>query len=152
MKKIISLFSMLLMVMTLSSCLESGLDELPLYENAEITNVKFEYRYVGKLVESDQLVVTQMKVNKTIDIENATITVDITVPSIGKTLPESEREKVSLSNLVCYFDLSTAAVVTTSDIALGKPADFSSKTAHYTIKAANGTTKEWTLVINSFTK
>jgi len=152
MKKILSIFSILVMSLFMTSCLESNLDDLPSYTDAEITDVKFEYRYIGQNIDSDQLFVKQLKVSTTIDSDNATVTVDITVPEADNVLTEEEREKVSLTNLVCYFYISTAAEVKSAEIPLGVPSDFSAKEAKYTIMAADGSTKDWTLIINSFTK
>lgn len=152
MKKALNIFSLLMMSIIMTSCLESNLDNLPAYSDAEITDVKTEYRYIAKNIDSDQLYVKPLKVNSVIDSENATVTIDITVPEVDNILTAEERSKVSLSNLVCYFYISTAAEVKNAEIPLGVPADFSSKEANYTIMAADGSLKEWKLIINSFTK
>lgn len=136
----------------MTSCLESNLDDLPNYGDAEIINANFEYRDSINVYGSGQSKITNLTTKSAIDSENATITVDISVPAVSATLTAAEREEISLNNIVGYIDISTAAKVKIASIPLGSISDFSSKTATYTIMAADGTTKDWTLIINSFTK
>jgi hypothetical protein len=152
MKNILTIFSLITLSFMMSSCLESDLDELPLYGDAEITDVDFEYRYIGTSIDTDELDVTTMTVTKTIDSDDCTIIVDIVVPDADDSFTESEREEVTLENLACYLSVSTASIVTSASIPLGETADYSSEVATYTIEAADGTTKEWTLTISSFIK
>lgn len=44
MKKLINTVLLLFLIGTVSSCLKSGLDDLEAYNEAEITNLNFEYR------------------------------------------------------------------------------------------------------------
>ena len=45
MKKLINTVLLLFLIGTVSSCLKSGLDDLEAYNEAEITNLNFEYRW-----------------------------------------------------------------------------------------------------------
>ena len=45
MKKIYNVLLSLFLMTMISSCLKAGLEELPAYEDADITNFKFEYRW-----------------------------------------------------------------------------------------------------------
>lgn len=49
MKKLINTVLLLFLIGIVSSCLKSGLDDLEAYNEAEITNLNFEYRWWMRL-------------------------------------------------------------------------------------------------------
>ena len=67
---------------------------------------------------------------------------------------DAVRQNVSLSNLIAYIDLSTAARIMPLNGApkLGSPGDFSAKEFKYQVTAADGTKREWTIKITDFVK
>lgn len=146
---------LLLCIFGLSSCLTAGLEQLPAFEDAEITNFKFEHRWSISEGNSQKLQVKPMTVNLKIDAEQATITAKITVPAASGTFTEAVREQVSLKNIVGFCNLSTAASIKPAGESpkLGVPADFSRSPMTYVVTAADGkTTKEWKLIIAEFNK
>lgn len=146
----------LLLIVLFSSCLTYGLEELPVYEEADVTNFKFEYRWADKQGTSDVLRVKPLNVGLTIDKEKQEIRCRITVPSVdNQGFTESERAKVSLDNIAGFSSISTAATIRPIGNApvLGKPGDFSQSDMKYEVVAADQKTKKvWTLIIESFDK
>lgn len=138
-----------------SSCLESGLDDLPSYEEAEIKAFTFEYRWMVKEGISEKLRVQKMSTDVKIDVANTTVTCDITVPNVNDAFTQEVRDKVGLSNLNAYCTISTAATIKAVGDApvLGKIGDFSKGNMQYEVIAADGKTKKtWKLVIAGFNK
>ncbi len=153
MKKILYLLVAVISAFSLSSCLTRNLEELPTYDGAEILSFYFECRFIDS--ESNKLRVTTMNSEVVIDSSAATVTCDIVVPDANTTtLSEDEREEVSLSTLVGYCDISTAATIAPvgNSPTLGGQADWSDMENEYLVTAADGTEKTWTVIINSFTK
>lgn len=150
-KYILLLFACL----SFSSCLESGLDDLPSYEEADIKAFTFEYRWMVKEGTSEKLRVQKMSTDVDINIDNATVTCTITVPNVNGAFTQEIRDKVSLSNLNAYCTISTAATITPLEDApvLGKIGDFSKSNMQYEVVAADGKNKKtWKLVIAGFNK
>lgn len=150
-KYILLLFACL----SFSSCLESGLDDLPSYEEADIKAFTFEYRWMVKEGTSEKLRVQKMSTDVDINIDNATVTCTITVPNVNGAFTQEIRDKVSLSNLNAYCTISTAATITPLGDApvLGKIGDFSKSNMQYEVVAADGKNKKtWKLVITGFNK
>jgi len=144
----------LLLATSFTSCLKSGLDDLPAYEEAEIEDFYFEYRWLVKNGDYDQMRVQTMNVTATIDTDAATVDCVITVPAESNGFTTEVRDQVNLSNLVGFADISIAATMTPINGApiLGKVADFSGATFKYEVTAADGTKKVWTLTISDFIK
>ncbi|MCD7941033.1 MAG: hypothetical protein LUH50_13780 [Bacteroides intestinalis] len=63
MKKFINIILLIFLMGAVSSCLKSGLDELPTYEDAEITNLNFEYRWWDET--NNQMAVKTLTIEKT---------------------------------------------------------------------------------------
>ena len=132
-------------------------DELPAYEDAEITKVGFYHRFAGSgtdaITGEPIMVETEFSCQYEINSEAATVYVDVTVPDANGEFTEAERNNVSQSNLWGYFNVSTAAKVTPINGAptLGTPGDWTIP-QEYQIMAADGTTKDWTVIIRSFNK
>lgn len=148
----------LLSVLMFSSCLTGNLEDLPSFDEAEITDVKFDFRY--KDVNDEWLdgeptvkVVVLSVQNKVIDSEAGTITCTISVPAADGPFTETIRNGVVLTSIVGKFNLSTAAAIAPMEGApkLGVPGDFSAA-RKYKVTAANGTTKVWTVHVTGLTK
>ena len=152
MKNILKVLPILLSVMLLTSCLKAGLDDLPAFDDNEISNLSFEYRWIEDVGGNDQLQVVQMDVKNTIDKMDSKVNTTITVPSTSKDLPGDVRRKISLKGLVAYVDISTAALISPIEGSpiLGVPADWSAKEFKYKVVAANGDEKIWTIIIDEF--
>ena len=147
-----------MMLLVCSSCLDGNLDDLPAFEEANITDVKFDFRYKDPSdvwIDGEPIVkVVTLKVeNKVINTEAGTITCTVTVPAANGPFTEAIRNTVALTNLVGKFNLSTAAVIAPQDGAptLGTPGDFST-TRRYVVTAANGTKKDWTIQVTALNK
>jgi hypothetical protein len=142
-----------------TSCLKAGLDELPAFTDADITNIYFEYRYQDPTTlwtDGSAIVkyVTLVVATKTIDATAKTVSVTVSVPAASGTFTTAERAKVTLTNLVCKTNISTAAKIEPMNGApiLGTPGDFSA-TRSYLVTAADGvTTKTWTITVTALTK
>jgi hypothetical protein len=140
---------MMAAVCTMTSCLTSGLDELEAFDEAEITDIYFEHRYVMagnggiEVVNFQRLTVASREVNS----EQGTVSVVLEIPEANATFPEQERSRVTLSSLAAYCYLSTAASIAPVDGAprLGTPGNYSSP-VRYRVTAADGkTSKVWTV-------
>lgn len=152
-----TVFNLLLMVMMFSftSCLTGGMDELPEYEDANITSVSaVRYRYISdeQSPAFGQNVVKEvnMTYKSDIDMMAASVKISVTTPA---NFPESELANLSKSNLLVAVGLSTAARIspTNGSATLGIPGDWS-KPNTYTVTAANGTKKDWTIEVVSLEK
>ena len=146
---------LLMLVLVCSSCLKGNLDDLPAFEEANITDVKFDFRYkdpTDEWINGEPIVkvVTLTVSDKVINAETGTITCTVTVPPADGPFTEAIRNTVTL---VGKFNLSTAAVIAPQDGAptLGTPGDFSA-TRRYLVTAANGTKKDWTIQVTALNK
>lgn len=149
MKKIQYICSVLLLALT--SCVSSGLDELPVYNEAEITNFNLEHRFlVANANGIEHLEVVTLGATVNIDAATATITATPTIPAPTSTFTQNERRNVSLEKIVAYTKLSPAAKIVPLEgaSALGAPGDFT-KERRYMVTAADGkTSKIWTIKVN----
>lgn len=155
MKKIIYNVLLMMVMISFSSCLTSGLDELAIYEEADITSVSaVSYRYISdeKSPVSGQNVVKNVNLTFTseIDIESALVKISVTTPN---NFPESELGNLSKSNLLVAVGISTAARLTpiNDSSILGIPGDWTTPNT-YMVEAANGMKKNWTIEVVSFAK
>jgi hypothetical protein len=157
-KNILCTLPLWIMACMLTSCLTMGLEDLPAFEEAEITDVRFEYRFKdpnSTWIDGDQVVkwVNLTVQNRVIDSSSGTITCTLQVPAADATFTETIRSQVSLSNVVGKFYLSTAASIAPMDGAptLGIPGDFSAP-RKYKVTAADGSTKVWTVQVTALNK
>lgn len=150
MKNLIRFALYTLFIITSSSCLKMGLDDLPTSDKAEITNVKFEYRWWDEAAQ--QLRVVELTTSN--KIEDHTINSTITVPDVTDKFTSEIRDKVSLSNLVGLTDISAGASISPINGAptLGTPGDFSGKEYSYLVVAADGSDIEWKINIIALNK
>lgn len=127
--------------------------ELPAYEEAEITKVGALHRFytgVKDALTGENIVdEKELGTDFTIDPENAVASTVLSIPAAGGKFTEDERAKVSLNNLVVYVNVSSAARITPIEDApkFGVPANWS-KEHKYSIMAANGTIKIWTVKVS----
>ncbi len=148
-----------ILVMTMSSCLKSRLEDLPEFEESDITAVpRVEYRFVSDEISNvnNQNIVkyVNLTINKRqIDKDNKTVIIEATVPNANTNFPTSERDKVDRSNLVVVVSVSTAARIFPIGDApkLGVPGDWS-KPNKYRVEAANGSSSEWTIEVTALNK
>ncbi|MCM1482986.1 MAG: hypothetical protein NC043_01515 [Muribaculaceae bacterium] len=143
----------LLILPFLAAC---GWEDLPAYEEAEITGVQFYYRWASSTKDpiTNEPVVMEKRLNSNanIDSEAGTITVTVTVPAASNTFPADAKAACTQSKLWAQVSLSTAARLTPIDgsAPLGTPDDWT-KPHKYSVMAADGTTKVWTITVTSFT-
>lgn len=152
----------LLAVMTVSvtSCLKKNLEDLPEFEENDITGInRVEYRFISDEISnaSGQNIVKfvnlPIKGTPAINNENKTVSFEVNVPAANTSFTEAERNKVSLSNLTVIVNLSTAARIFPIGDApkLGVPGDWS-KPNKYRVEAANGNSAEWTIQVTTLNK
>lgn len=141
-----------------TSCLKSGLEDLPEFEGNDITGVqRVEFRYISDEISSTsgQNIVKYVELsrNTTVDKDAQTVRISATVPAVSTAFPQSERDKCSKSNISVMISVSTSARVTPVGDApkLGLPGDWA-KANKYIVTAANGDTKEWTIEVIDLVK
>ncbi len=144
----------LLLVLGTTSCLTGNLEDIPEFTDAEITDVKFDFRYKdanSTWIDGEPVVkVVRLTVVKTINAAAGTIEVNLSVPAPNASFTNDIRRQVALTNLVGKFNISTAATIEPLDGApvLGVPGDFSTE-RKYRVTAADGKTKkDWTVKVN----
>lgn len=149
-RHIISLFSAIVALITMTGCLNHGLDELDTYEGADIVGLQgIYYRYIADdshaVSGENQVVQITLARGADIDAENATCALRCQAPS---NFPAAQLPNLTASNLVVVLNISTAATIKPLDGAprLGVPGDWS-KPNKYLVTAANGKTKEWTVTL-----
>ncbi len=153
MKTLYNYLILVLLVIINTSCLKAGLDELETFDQNDITNVRFEYRWWEEA--NKRMRVIEMEVDKTIDNEKKEIYCSIRVPEANANFTATIREQVSLQTLAMNVDASTAVRITPVGNApqMGTfPADFSAKEFTYKVVAGNGNEANWTIIISDFSK
>ena len=155
MKKILYCLTLVFSALLFSSCLKGGLEDLPEYEDAEITSVSaVRYRYMTdeKSPASGEYLVKEVDLTSDADIDSESGSVKIKV-SVPSEFPAGELGNLSTSNLVVAVSISTAARMSPvgDSSQLGVPADWS-KLNRYVVQAANGNKKDWTIEIVEFNK
>lgn len=142
----------LLILPFLASC---SWEDLPAYEDADITGVQFYYRWAsttdkdpitGEPMVREQRLNASAKINQ----EAGTVNVTITLPGANSTFTQAVRDGVTVNNLVGQVTLSTAARIAPSDghKVLGVPDDWS-KPHTFIVTAADGSKKTWTITVDS---
>lgn len=143
---------------SLNSCLTGNLEDLPAFEEALITDVKFDFRYKDETAvwidgQPTVKVVVLTVGDKVIDKVAGTVTCTLTVPPASGPFTSEIRNQVSLSSIVGKFNISTGAGIAPLSNApvLGVPGDFSSA-RQYNVTAANSASKTWTITITALKK
>ncbi|WP_290797523.1 DUF5018-related domain-containing protein [Flavihumibacter sp. UBA7668] len=164
MKRILFLMAGILIV-SMSSCLKSGLDDnLPKFKDAFITDVFMEYRFEDPTATSGGSPVVRIvnlnvsaKQFKKLEDNPGAVTdsaiFDVQVPGASGSFTEAERTKVNLTNLVFMTNISTAATMSAIEGSPrpGVPGDFS-QPRKYQLKAADGSIRVWTVRVNQLIK
>ncbi|TKG94980.1 DUF4361 domain-containing protein [Puteibacter caeruleilacunae] len=136
---------------TMTSCIDAGLDDLPIYDEAEITDFDLEHRYVTTNANGvERMTVVTLNADVEISEETNTVTVTASIPAPTTQFTQDERRKITLESITAYAKVSPAAKMEPIDGApvLGKPGDFSVERS-YRVTAADGkTSKVWTIKIN----
>lgn len=155
--KLKNLFFIIFATVSLNSCMNSDLEDLPEYDEANITNVtKVVHRYYDQsnLWVDGSPVVTEKNMasmTRTIDNTAKTVIINCTIPPADASGPynAAEKAKVAKTNIVIVFDVSPAAIMTplNGSPKAGVPGDWSAP-RQYEIKAANGTKAVWTVTLN----
>ena len=150
---------LILLAFGLTSCLEHGLDDLPAFDEAVISNIFIEHRYMDpndKWTDGSEIVKFQrLEISRDIVLREGSgssldsVIVEPVVPAASGSFTEAERQNVTLNNLVAFVNISTAATIEPLDGApvLGEPGDFS-QPRKYRITAADGkTSRDWVILI-----
>lgn len=147
----------LLILPLFASC---GWEDLPSYEDADITGVQYYYRWAST-TEKDPItgepMVREQRMNATatIDNEKGEVNVTISVPDANDngTFTTEVRNSVSQNNLVGQVSLSTAARIAPADgnKVLGVPDNWTVPHS-FVVTAADGTKKNWTITVVTFNK
>ena len=132
-------------------------EDLPNYEEAEISAVQFYYRWASdeKDPVTQEPIVKEVRLNTTCEVnsESGIIKVIVTVPEAGGDFTTTIRNQISTNPLWGQVTVSTAARITPIEgsAALGSPDDWSEE-RKFQVEAANGNTKIWTIKIVQFNK
>lgn len=147
-----NIFNILLMLFSifLSSCLDGNLEELPEYDDADITSVStVQYRYITdeKHPASGENVVKEVELhyNADIDKDKGIVKIDVTIPS---DISLDIVKNISKENLLIAVSLSTAARLFPigDSPKLGVPGNWS-KVNSYMIVSASGIKKDWKIEV-----
>lgn len=155
MKKVLSIFAVLMLAVSVTSCLKNNLEELDTFSGADITGIQGCYwRYYGTGTNpgSGEQEVEQVRIlsgNWEVSNETETsaeATFDI---QFDGNFPKSQRPKFTTREMIVVFNISQAAVIKPLEGSpeLGKPGDWS-KANKYEVTAANGKKKIWTVSLD----
>lgn len=159
MKKISIRFPLILVLLSMigfSSCLKKDMPALPLWDANYIDHIFVEYRYNSGETYYDKPIVAYQRLitsSLVIDSVNSIIRFDIVVPSPIGTFTAEERDKVRQDSLWVYMDLSTGATIgpVGNTPKPGYVTDLTQPQV-YEVTAANGETREWTIMVTNFSK
>lgn len=132
-------------------------EDLPEFEEAEISAVQLYYRWASNEKDpvTQEPIVKEQRLNVSSDVnsEAGIIQLTVTVPAAGGDFTEAIRSEVNTNRLWGQVTVSTAARITPIEgtAALGTPDNWGSD-RKFSVKAANGTTKIWTIKIVQFNK
>ncbi|MDE5744771.1 MAG: hypothetical protein K2H84_03810 [Paramuribaculum sp.] len=133
-------------------------EDLPSYEGADITACKIYYRWPSNEYKDDVtgeplILDMEMTTSFAIDDEAGTVDIRVAVPNAQSYFTNEVRSQVSQNNLCCQVTLSSAARIAPADgnKVLGVPDDWTIP-HKFIVTAADGTKKEWTITVTSFTK
>ena len=149
-KTLIYLFTVLITAFVFSSC-RMGLDELPVFQDAKMTNFWFEHREVVKKTYSngqqyEVVVFTDIKAACTFSIVSETADMADCKVTINKA---KVTKTIDLANIVGKATISTAASVlpVASAPVLGVPGNFSSQVSYLVTAADNKTVKTYKVTV-----
>jgi hypothetical protein len=151
MKKTILYFSLIILPLFILDSCRMGLDELPVFEEAELINFWFEHREIVTKTNPDgstyeTVVFTDLKNACTFEVLNesgntADCKVTVNSAAVDKT--------INLSNIVGKSTISTAATIqpVNSSPELGIPGDFSNQVSYLVTAADNVTEKNYNITV-----
>jgi hypothetical protein len=151
MKKIILYFSLIILPLFILDSCRMGLDELPVFEEAELINFWFEHREIVTKTNPDgstyeTVVFTDLKSACTFQItseneNSADCRVTIDDSKVSKT--------INLTSIVGKATISTAATIqpTNSSPVLGIPGNFSNQVSYLVTAADNVTEKNYNITV-----
>lgn len=150
MKKIyLIIFAMLPLLFT--SCLKSNLDEIQVYQEANITSIRGMYYYFDLKTTNDGNTIFSKA-----DISRADVQIDTEAGNIviGRATPaKANIASFSPQKVVMAFNISTAATIepVEGSAQLGVESDWSvGKTNKYKVTAADGSSKIWSVTVLSY--
>lgn len=153
MKTLYKYLALALLIVLNTSCLKMGLDELETYNQNDITNIRFEYRWWDE--SGKRMRVIEMDTERSIDNKTKEVVCTIKVPETTSVFTTEIRNQVSLRTLAINVDASTSVRITPigNAPAMGTfPADFSAKEFEYKVTAGNGDNANWIIRITDFKK
>lgn len=142
----------------LTGCLKENLPATTNSDQKTITGFDFEYRWVymdtvktnGVIIDIRELssVAKLTNIIKSTNRTDGNDTLYCTL-SIPSSIPTKQRRNVKLTSIIAYAAIPDAAIITPlkGSPTLGTPGDFS-KPTYYQVKAADGSTKNYTIVVN----
>ncbi|NDV58894.1 hypothetical protein [Bacteroides sp. 519] len=148
-------FSWLTILLCMPLLMACGWEDMPAYEEAEISQAVFYYRWdSGKkdAITGEPIVAEkQLSCSSEVDSEQAVVNVTVKIPAADATFTEAIRNQVTQKLLWGTARISTAARIAPTDGApeLGTPGDWTHANK-YIVTAADGTKKTWTIRITAF--
>lgn len=140
------LLTIIMISLALSSC-RTGLDDLPVFEEAEMTDFWFEYREIVTKQYPDgtsyeQVEFTDLKSSCNFEVlseSGGTVQCKVTLPA------DAGGKSINLSNIVGKAEISTAATIEplNGSPVLGIPEDFSGKVSYRIVAADEITVKTY---------
>lgn len=150
MKKIY-LAILVMLPLLFTSCLKSNLEEIQVYQEANITSIRGMYYYFDIETTHDGNVIFSKG-----DISRANVQIDTEAGNIviGKATPaKANITSFSPQKVVMMFNISTAATIEPIEgsARLGVEADWTvGKTNKYKVTAADGNSKVWSVTVQSY--
>ena len=134
-----------------TSCLKSNLDDIDVYTGKDITSVRGLYYYYSESTSANGDDIFNWG---NISRANVVIDADAGTVVIGTATPATEHiSEFNPQKVVIYLNLSTAATIRPIDGSAtpGIEADWTAgKVNRYIVTAADGSTKEWSIVVNQY--
>lgn len=146
--------NLLMIFSLLSVSCQMGLEDLPVFDEADIVSVNFETRWVDPSTNSFRVQSINI-IDQDIDSDRNVITLKLSVPPPSSNFPEAVHNETSLTNLVMYCNISNAATIRPigSSPTLGRLGDYSQHDIMYEVTAADGVHRKlWKIAISEFIK
>ena len=138
----------------MTSCLESGLDDIENSDLCQLSTITMEYRWMTQNANGyEQMARQQTTLSSNAPDENNEIHVTVTVPPMSNTFPRDIRKTVTLDGLYLTSTISASAKIQPLGNApvMGKPGHFEvGQTYQYLVTAANGQTATYSITIDGF--
>lgn len=142
---------LLMLPLMLTSCLKSGLEDIEVFHDADITSIRALYYYYDTEVSATG---SQLFSKGNISRADVTIDTDAATIVVGEATPAAANiDQFDATKVVMMLNISTAATIEPVDgsAVLGVEADWTAgKVNQYKVIAADGTTKIWSITIQSY--